>query len=128
MRKRPRLWALLAACAAAFPILPALSSSRMFYVRDLSLNFWYRYVWLRRALWSGSWPLWDPYIGGGQAAFADALHQMFFPPALLLKFAGPEVLGFNLWVGLPLPVAAAGAFLFFARRFSPPASALGAIA
>ena len=47
---------------------------------------------------------------------------------MLLKFAGPEVLGFNLWVALPLPVAALGAFLFFARRFSAPASALGAIA
>jgi len=125
---RPRLWALAAACAALVPIVPALSTSRMFYVRDLSLNFWYRYVWLRRALWSGSWPLWDPYIGGGQAAFADGLHQMFFPPAMLLKFIGPEVLGFNLWVALPLPVAACGAWAFFARRFSAAASALGAVA
>jgi hypothetical protein len=128
MRMRPRLWALLATCAAALPLVPALSSSRLFYVRDLSLSFWYRYVWLRRALWSGSWPLWDPYLGGGQAAFADGLHQMFFPPALLLKFVGSEVLGFNLWVALPLPVAACGAFLFFARRFSAAASALGAVA
>jgi hypothetical protein len=67
MRMRPRAWALVAISVAAVPILPALSSSRMFYARDLSQNFWYRYVWLRRALWSGAWPLWDPYHCGGQS-------------------------------------------------------------
>ena len=41
---------------------------------------------------------------------------------------GGEVLGFNLWVAMPFPLAALGAFAFFARRFSASASALGSIA
>jgi len=36
------------------------------------------------------------------------------------------VVSFNLWVALPLPVAAAGMFLFLRQRLSPAASALGA--
>jgi hypothetical protein len=94
----------------------------------LSLFFWGRFLWLRRTLLSGEWPLWDPYIGGGQSAVADALHQMFLLPVLAIRVIGPEVLSFNLWVLLPFPVAAAGAWLFLARRFSASAAALGAIA
>ncbi len=96
--------------------------------RDLSLFFWGRFLWLRRTLLSGEWPLWDPYIGGGQSAVADALHQMFLLPVLAIRLIGPEVVSFNLWVLLPFPVAAAGAWLFLARRFSVSAAALGAIA
>lgn len=121
-------WASLAVCAAALPFLPGLTGSRVFYIRDLSLYFWGRYLWLRRTLLSGDWPLWDPYVGGGQSAVADALHQMFLLPALLVRLMGSEVLGFNLWVALPFPLAALGAWAFFARRFSAPAAALAAIA
>lgn len=100
----------------------------MFYIRDLSLHFWGRYLWLRRAWLSGEWPLWDPYVAAGQAAHADALHQMFLPPAILARLVGGEVLGFNLWVAIPFPLAALGTWLFLSRRFSAPASALGAAA
>lgn len=100
----------------------------MFYIRDLSLYFWGRYLWLRRAWLSGEFPLWDPYVGGGQSAYSDALHQMFLPPSVLARLIGGEVFGFNLWVALPFPLAALGAWGFFARRFSAPASALGALA
>src|SRR6185503_4147673 len=75
-------WVVLAAVAAAIPFAQGFSTSRVFYVRDLSLYFWGRYLWLRRALWSGEWPLWDPYIGAGQTAVSDALHQMFLLPVL----------------------------------------------
>jgi hypothetical protein len=92
------------------------------------MNFWGRYLWVRRAWLSGEWPLWDPYVGGGQSAYSDALHQMFLPPSVLARLIGGEVLGFNLWVAMPFPLAALGAFAFFARRFFAPASALGAIA
>ncbi len=115
VRKLSSIWLWGAAAVAALPLLPAISTSRIFYIRDLSLNFWPRYVWLRRTILSGVWPLWDPYMGGGQSAVTDGLHQMFFPPAMLLRLVGPETLGFNLWVGLPLPIAALGAWLFFAR-------------
>lgn len=128
----PRLprwaWLSLVAAVAFLPFVRGLTGTRVFYVRDLSQYFWGRYLWLRRAWLSGEWPLWDPYIGGGQAAYSDALHQMFLPPAVLARLVGGEVLGFNLWVALPFPLAALGAWGFFARRFSAPAAALGALA
>ncbi len=122
------MWCVLATATATIPFAQGFSASRVFYVRDLSLFFWGRFLWLRRTLLSGEWPLWDPYIGGGQSAVADALHQMFLLPVLAIRLIGPEVVSFNLWVLLPFPVAAAGAWLFLARRFSVSAAALGAIA
>jgi hypothetical protein len=92
------------------------------------MQFWGRYLWLRHELLSGSFPLWDPYVGGGQSAVADALHQLFLLPALAVRLIGNEVVGFNLWVAMPFPLAALGAWLFFRRRFAADASALGAIA
>src|SRR5216684_2502253 len=127
-RPAARAWAALAVCAATLPFLPGLTGSRVFYVRDLSMYFWGRYLWLRRELLSGTFPLWDPYVGAGQSAVADALHQLFLLPALAVRLIGSEVIGFNLWVATPFPLAALGAWLFFRRRFPADASALGAIA
>ena len=53
---------------------------------------------------------------------------MFLLPVLLIRLLGTEVQGFNWWVSLPFPFAALGAWAFFARRFSAPASALAAVA
>jgi hypothetical protein len=129
-RVRRAVWAsaLLAVCAAAIPLLPGLTGSRVFYVRDLSMQFWGRYLWLRHELLAGSFPLWDPYVGAGQSAVADPLNQLFLPPALAVRLIGSEVVGFNLWVATPFPLAALGAWLFLRRRFAPDASVLGAIA
>ncbi len=77
---------------------------------------------------SGELPFWDPFVGAGQAAGNDALHQMFLLPVLAIRMIGGEVAGFNLWIALPFPLAAAGAWLFLAKRFSGPASTLGALA
>ncbi len=122
------LWAFLAVCAATIPFLTGLTGSRVFYVRDLSKFFWGRYLWLRHELLSGSFPLWDPYVGAGQSAVGDALHQLFLLPALAVRLIGSDVLGFNLWVAAPFPLGALGAWLFFRRRFAPDASAIGSIA
>ena len=84
------------------------STSSIFVVRDLSMYFWPKHRWLRDTILSGQWPWWDPYLAGGQSAAADALMQTFFPPTMLLRLLLPEVLGFNLWVGLPFPIAALG--------------------
>jgi hypothetical protein len=127
-RRAVAAWAATVMCVACIPFLPGLTGTRIFYVRDLSMFFWGRHVWLRRALLSGSFPMWDPYAGAGQSAVADALHQLFLPPAVILRLLGSEVLGFNLWVAAPFPIAALGAWLFLRRRFSASASALGAIA
>lgn len=122
------IWACVAMSAAAIPFLEGLTGSRVFYIRDLSLYFWGRYLWLRRSLVGGEWPLWDPYVGAGQSAVADALHQMFLVPSLAVRLIGSEVLGFNLWIAAPFPLAALGTWMLLARRFSAPAAMLGAVA
>ncbi|MGE0449543.1 MAG: YfhO family protein [Vicinamibacterales bacterium] len=121
-------WPAVAGLAALIPFLPALSGARVFYARDLGAFFWGRFLWLRRAWDSGEWPLWDPYVGAGQAAHADALHQMFLPPSILVRMLGSETQGFNLWVATPFPLAAVGTWLFLARRASGAGAALGAVA
>jgi hypothetical protein len=127
-RRAAWAWASLAVCAATIPFLPGVAGSRVFYVRDLSILFWGRFLWLRHELWSGSFPLWDPYVAAGQSAVADALHQLFLLPALAVRLIGSEVVGFNLWIATPFPLAALGAWFFLRRRFAADASALGAIA
>ncbi len=122
------VWPAVATLAATLPVAGVFTLSRVFYVRDLSFTFWTRHLWLRRSLLAGEWPLWDPYVAGGQSAAADGLHQMFLLPVLALRLLGSEVVGFNLWVALPFPLAALGAYLFFSGRFSSAAAALGAVA
>jgi hypothetical protein len=112
---------------AVVPVAGVFSTTRAFHVRDLGLEFWGRFLWFRRSLLSGQWPLWDPYVGGGQSAVADATHQMFLLPVVVLRLVGTEIVGFNLWVALPFPLAALGAYLFLAGWFSRPAAALGAV-
>jgi hypothetical protein len=127
-KRRAGAWATFATAVAVLPFLAAAGGRGVFYVRDLSQTFWGRYLWLRRSWLSGEWPLWDPYVGGGQSAYADALNQIFLLPAVAVRLIGGEVSGFNLWVAMPFPLAALGAFAFLKRRFSPAGSALGAIA
>ena len=122
------LWASLATVVAMVPFAGVFTRDKVFYLRDLSYCFWDRYLWLRRSLVSGEWPLWDPYLAAGQSAAADALHQMFFLPGLAVRLLGSEVVGFNLWVALPYPLAALGVYGFLRSRFSAPAAALGAVA
>src|SRR5262249_12712831 len=116
-------WAVVAAVGACLPFFGALSLTRIFYVRDLTTIFWPQHVWLRGALVR----LWDPYLGGGQPAYANALNQMFFPPAALLRMLLPPVIGFNLTVALPLPIAALGTWMFLRRHVSPVAATAGAL-
>src|SRR5690349_22455613 len=100
-------WLLAAVLVATLPVIGMFSNSSVFAVRDLAIYFWPKHCWLRDTILSGQWPWWDPYMASGQSAAADALLQMFFLPTLLLRLLLPEVLGFNLWIGLPFPIAAA---------------------
>lgn len=121
-----RRWLLLAIGLALVPVYGLFSTSRIFFVRDLSFFFWSRHLWLRHTIFAGDVPWWDPHIGGGQSAIADALNQLVMPVTLAIRLLPSDVVSFNLWVGLPLPVAAAGMFLFLRQRLSPAASTLGA--
>lgn len=118
---------------AAFAVIVAtacvrgvFSLSRIFYFRDLSVYFWPHHQWLRRTLFAGQSPLWDPNPGGGYSTIGDPALHLAFLPTLPLRFL-PEVLGFNLSVALPFPIAAAGLFLYARRHASPWASAVAAI-
>ena len=110
------------------PIRGVFTLSRVFFVRDLGFFFWSRHLWLRHTIFGGELPLWDPFSAAGHAAYADALNQIFMPVTLALRLLPSDVVSFNLWVAMPLPVAMTGMFLFLRRRLSMPASALGACA
>jgi hypothetical protein len=120
------LWPALAVVAACVPFAAGFSLTNIFYIRDLSMFFWPRHLWIHRTLASGSWPLWDPYAAAGQPAFPDALNQLFLPPAILLRLL-PAIPGFNLIVMLPFPLAALGTWLFLRRHVSEMSAALGAV-
>ena len=58
---------------------------------------------------AGEAPWWDPHVAGGQSAIADALNQLADAgDAWPSGCCRPPVVAFNLWVALPLPLAALG--------------------
>ena len=113
--------ALVSIAAPLVLVRGLFTTTRIFYVRDLSFFFWSRHLWLRHTVFAGQWPAWDPFVAGGQSAIADALNQLAMPVTLAVRLLPSDVVSFNLWVALPLPVAAAGMFLFLLRRFAPEA-------
>ena len=125
---RPSAWLLLAVAVATVPVAGMFTLTEIFFVRDLTMAFRSRFLFLRDSVYSGTFPLWDPYPAHGQAAVNDALYQLFHLPSLALRLLLPEVLAYNLWIALPIPLAAAGMYLFLRRRIGPQASAFGAIA
>src|SRR5512138_507858 len=128
MRMRRGLWLLLALAVATFPVAGVFSLTKIFYVRDLTMAFRSRFTFLRHSVYSGAFPLWDPYPAHGQAAVNDALYQLFHLPSLPIRLLLPDVIAFNLWVALPIPLSAVGMYLFLRRQLSERASAFGAVA
>ena len=122
-----RYWVALVAGLSLLPVLGLFTTDRIFFVRDLSFFFWSRHLWLRHTLFAGEVPWWDPHVAAGQSAIADALNQLLMPVTLAIRLLPSDVVSFNLWVALPLPIAAIGTFAFLRRReCAPPAAALGA--
>jgi prepilin-type N-terminal cleavage/methylation domain-containing protein len=106
----------LVSIAAPLALVTGLfTTTRVFYVRDLSFFFWSRHLWLRHTLFAGQAPWWDPYVAGGQSAIADALNQLMMPITLAVRLLPSDVVSFNLWVALPLPLAALGTYVFLRR-------------
>jgi hypothetical protein len=127
-KTRGAIWPLIALVAATIPVAGVFTLSRIFFIRDLALAFRSRFLFLRHSVWSGSWPLWDPYVANGQPAVGDALYQLFHYPSLLIRLLLPAVPAYNVWIALPVPLAALGAYLYLTRHVTRPAAALGAIA
>jgi hypothetical protein len=128
---RPRrAWipGLLAVAAAFIPVAGVFTLSKVFFVRDLTMTFRSRFLFLRHSLHSGAFPLWDPYQANGQPAVNDALYQLFHLPSLAIRLLLPETIAFNMWVAMPVPLATWGMYLFLRRHLTPAAAAFGAIA
>lgn len=119
-------WPTLAVVVSCLPFLGAFSLTNIFYIRDLTMFFWPRHLWIHRSLMTGSWPLWDPYAAAGQPVASDALNQLFLPPVMLFRVL-PSILGFNLLVATPFPLAALGMWLFLRRHLSSASAAFGAM-
>jgi hypothetical protein len=108
-------WALAVVAISLLPVSGVFTTSNVFFVRDLSLFFWSRHLWLRHTIFSGASPWWDPHVAAGQSAIADALNQLMMPLTLAVRLLPSDVVSFNLWVALPLPIAALGMFVFLRR-------------
>jgi prepilin-type N-terminal cleavage/methylation domain-containing protein len=128
-RVPPRVgWPALVVAIALTPVLGVFTLTNIFYVRDLSFFFWSRHLWLRHALLSGTSPFWDPYVAGGQSTIPDALNQLFMPVTVAIRLLPSDIVSFNLWVALPLPIAAFGMYAFLRQTHDEAAAAVGAIA
>jgi hypothetical protein len=64
----------------------------------------------RSALVAGRLPLWDPYVYAGMPHMADLQTQVFYPPALMLRWL-PAVLFLRWMVALHLWIGGVGAFV-----------------
>lgn len=129
MRKVTRgLWPLLALAVATIPVAGAFTLSRIFFVRDLSMTFRSRFLFLRHSIQTGTFPLWDPYVANGQPAINDALYQLFHLPSLPIRLLLPETVAYNVWIAAPVPLAALGMYFFLRRHVTPLAAAFGGVA
>jgi hypothetical protein len=126
-RSRESLVLLAVLAVSVIPVAGVFTLSNLFYVRDLGMAFRFRFLFFRHGIWSGSFPLWDPYPANGQPAVNDPLYQLFHLPSLPIRLLLPELVAFNAWVALPVPLCGLGMYLFLRRHVSPYAAAFGAI-
>ena len=84
---------------------------------------------LRKGLWRGELPFWDPYVGAGVPAMANLTSTFFFPPYFLLVLLGNTSFLKNVYF-LGVAFTAGLATYAFLRRheLSPRASLFGGVA
>lgn len=104
----------------------AVLLGRVFYQRDLHLQWYGQIEALVGALHGGAWPLWDPLVDFGRPLLANANNQLFYPPTWLNLVLRPERY-FTLFFVAHVWLAGLGLFAL-ARRYgvSPPAAFVGA--
>lgn len=123
---RRLLWPLLAIALALIPVAGLFTTTRIFFVRDLAMYFWPHHLWLKATWAAGHWPWWDPFVGAGQSGIADSLNHVFLVPLTAVRLLASDVVGFNLWVAAPLPLAALGGYLLLRVDASRAGALLGA--
>jgi hypothetical protein len=62
-----------------FFLREALFGGSVFYLRDIHLQWYGQMESFVRAVSTGSWPLWDPYVSFGQPLLANANNQILYP-------------------------------------------------
>ncbi len=92
----------------------ALLEGRVYFERDLHLQWFGQMESFARALASGAWPLWDPYLGFGQPLLANANAQLFYPPTWLNLVMAPGSY-YTLYLFAHLLAAGAGVFVLSRR-------------
>ena len=120
----PLLWGLFYGALAALAFSPCLFFGQAYFDNDLLAQFGPWRAFLKDQLAQGHFPLWNPYLLGGQPFLADLQNLMFYPPNYLtLPFSVPY--GLSLFFFLHMAWAAWGMDLWLgslglsgtARRF-----------
>jgi len=84
-----RLPLLVVASALAVPFMPILFGGESFFGRDLAPFFYPMKQYLADAVHSGRFPLWNPFVAGGEPFFAALQPGVLYPgslPVYLLPF------------------------------------------
>lgn len=111
-----RAWVVAAFVLLATVILrDAVLFGRVFYVRDIHLQWYGQVESFVRAVIAGAWPLWDPYVSFGQPMLANANAQVLYPPTWLNLLMRPWTY-YTVYFAGHLVLAGTGAHAL-ARRF-----------
>lgn len=87
---RGALWHLGALVVLVIYLLrDAVLRGRVFYVRDIHLQWFGQVESFVRSIAAGSWPVWDPYVSFGQPLLANANTQILYPPTWLNLLVRP---------------------------------------
>lgn len=98
-----------------FFLREAIFQGRVFYARDIHLQWYGQVESFVRSVASGSWPLWDPYVSFGQPLLANANNQLLYPLTWLHLLVRPWTY-YTLFLGLHLLFSGCGV-LALGRRF-----------
>lgn len=100
----------------------AVFEGRVFYLRDLHLQWHGQLATLRRVLSEGAWPLWDPLVAFGRPLLANANNQVAYPPTWLGLLLPPET-WFTVFFVAHVTLAGLGVFRLARRYGASPAGA-----
>ena len=128
-RADPRLILVGAMTLVALALFPdAFLGGRVFYYRDIHLQWVGQMEVLVRTVAAGSWPVWNPYASFGQPLLANPNYEVFYPLTVLNLVMAPWTY-YRLFVFLHLLIAGLGTYAVGRRLgLSPLAAGLGGVA
>lgn len=125
--KRHRFALAFIFAAATVLFIAPLIRQEVFVLRD-HFDYFQPLRWFTaEELKAGRLPLWNPYSASGEPWLANPQTGVFYPPAWLFVVL-PFATAYTLFLLLHLVILGWGAYLLFARRASPGAAMVGAVA